>query len=377
MGERSGGEGKRRREKKGRYSECGKKKVWWHSTFGAIEVEEPQLREGSRRLRPFAREAEIANRGCSLPLQRVLTDFGADIPFCQVPGKVKEHYGITIASSTIRRVTERHARVLHEEVELREAKFIAGSPAAIIAEMDGGMVPVVECHPEAVDKRKGKTLQWKEAKICLAHRHESADMAYGGTFSGGVDEAGRAFHQCAVAVGFDSGNPLHALGDGAQWIKDQIEEHFGAKGHYLVDFYHVCDYLAAAAKVCSPEPVVWMQQQKDALKSNQSSAVLAALLPHIEPAIVEDQDAPVRKAYRYLQNRRQQLDYKGAIEKKLPIGSGEIESAHRYLVQQRLKRPGAWWTPDNVDYMLALRLARANRRWDDYWKHVQGEKCAA
>jgi hypothetical protein len=28
---------------------------------------------------------------------------------------------------------------------------------------------------------------------------------------------------------------------------------------------------------------------------------------------------------------------------RLPIGSGEIESAHRYVAQQRLKRPGAWW----------------------------------
>ncbi len=254
---------------------------------------------------------------------------------------------------------------------------MAGGTATVIAEMDGGMVPVVECDPEAVDKRKGKTLQWKEAKICLAHRHESTDMVYGGTFSGGVEEAGRAFHHCAVAVGFNSDNPLHAVGDGAQWITDQIEERFGAKGHYLVDFYHVCEYLAAAAKVCSAAPDAWMEQQKEALKSNRSSAVLAALLPHMEAHAVEDKDAPVRRAHRYLHNRRKQLDYKSAIEKKLPIGSGEIESAHRYLVQQRLKRPGAWWTPDNIDYMLALRLARANRRWNDYWKYGTEEKCVA
>lgn len=33
-----------------------------------------------------------------------------------------------------------------------------------------------------------------------------------------------------------------------------------------------------------------------------------------------------------------------AIARELPIiGSGEIESAHRYIARQRLKRPGAWW----------------------------------
>jgi hypothetical protein len=312
-----------------------------------------------------------------LPLQRVLTDFGADISFCQVPEKVKEHYGIDIAVGTIRRVTQRHARAFYEKAELREAQVMEAGETVIIAEMDGGMVPVVECDRQALDKRKGKTLQWKEARICLAHRHGSTDMAYGGTFSGGVDEAGREFHHCAVAAGFNSGSSLHAVGDGAPWITDQIEEYFGAKGHYLVDFYHVCDYLAAAATVCSPTPKVWIEQQKEALKSNQVSIVLAALLPYIEPAAIEDKDAPVRRAHRYLHNRRKQLDYKGAIEKKLPIGSGEIESAHRYIVQQRLKRPGTWWTLDNVDYMLALRLARANRRWNEYWKRGEKENLTA
>jgi hypothetical protein len=51
----------------------------------------------------------------------------------------------------------------------------------------------------------------------------------------------------------------------------------------------------------------------------------------------------------------------------LAIGSGEIESAHRYVIQERLKLSGAWWKATNADYMLALRVVRANKQWDDYW----------
>ena len=91
----------------------------------------------------------------------------------------------------------------------------------------------------------------------------------------------------------------------------------------------------------------------------------------------DNETAPVGRAHRDLHNRRKQLNYRDAIEKKLPIGSDEIESAHRYIVQQRLKRPGAWWTPDNIDCLLALRLARANRRWADYWRQFEGEKLDA
>jgi len=50
----------------------------------------------------------------------------------------------------------------------------------------------------------------------------------------------------------------------------------------------------------------------------------------------------------------------------LPIGSGEIESRHRHVIQARLKRAGAWWKEENAEKMLALRVARANCEWESY-----------
>ena len=91
----------------------------------------------------------------------------------------------------------------------------------------------------------------------------------------------------------------------------------------------------------------------------------------LEPDTVEPQNAPVRACYRYIKNRPHQLDYKAALDQGLPIGSGEIESAHRYIIQQRLKLPGAWWAPRNVDSMLALRIIRANNKWDEYWNQIR------
>ena len=76
---------------------------------------------------------------------------------------------------------------------------------------------------------------------------------------------------------------------------------------------------------------------------------------------------PVRACHRYLSHRTNQLDYKVAIKEGLPIGSGEIESAHRYVIEQRLKLSGAWWKVEHVDPMLRLRVVRANEEWEDYW----------
>jgi hypothetical protein len=55
------------------------------------------------------------------------------------------------------------------------------------------------------------------------------------------------------------------------------------------------------------------------------------------------------------------------LAKDLPIGSGEIESAHRYIAQQRLKLPGAWWRTAHADYKLALRITRKNGDWPPCW----------
>ncbi len=95
--------------------------------------------------------------------------------------------------------------------------------------------------------------------------------------------------------------------------------------------------------------------------------MLDQLSPYREPDDIADDHAPVRACHRYLSHRTDQLDYKTALEKGLPIGSGEIESAHRYVIQERLKLPGAWWKAENVDAMLALRVTRANEQWDAYW----------
>jgi hypothetical protein len=333
---------------------------------------EPQYRNQTKRIRPFVQSAEVSNRGCSIALQRVVTDFGADQAFAKVMDKLVEHYGIVLGESTIRRITEEHARKIFEMAQgpANPSEPPPRSATQIIVEMDGGMVPIVEPDATQSDQRKGKSLLWKEAKICLAHAEGSKSPSYGGTLQGDVETAGSKLLECANSAGFDSKTYVHGVGDGAPWIADQVEDQFGSQGHYLLDFFHVCEYLSAAGKAIHTEAAsqdAWIDEQKVRLKTGRSKEFLQALLPHLEDAQVTDANAPVRQCHRYLSNRQEQLDYPEAAARELPIGSGEIESAHRYIVQQRLKLPGAWWRAANAEHMLALRLNRANGQWGAYW----------
>lgn len=286
--------------------------------------------------------------------------------------KLVEHYGIVIGQSTIRHTTLTHARRIVEQ----SRGMPQGLPnkiapqQTIIAQTDGSMVPTVQSKADASDKRRNKSVQWSEAKLSLAHAQGSKEMTYAATLTGDVDKAGKQLRGCAKRAGFGAGHRVHALGDGAPWIATQVKQSFGAQGTYLLDFYHVCDYLSAAAQAIEPEPAgqkAWMEQQKHRLKTQGHNALLNELQAHLEPPQTEEDQAPVRKCYRYLSQRQDQLGYESAIEQGLPIGSGEIESAHRYIIQKRLKLPGAWWTAANAENMLALRVNRANKEWNGYW----------
>ena len=116
------------------------------------------------------------------------------------------------------------------------------------------MIPVVEPGADQKDKRKGKTLSWREAKISLAHAKGSRTPVYGGGIERGVEAAGRQLLACAVRAGFGADSRVHAVGDGVPWIVGQIEERFGAQGSYLIDFYHVREYLSQAGKATSAYP---------------------------------------------------------------------------------------------------------------------------
>ncbi len=328
-------------------------------------------------IRPFSMAVQVKCRGYSQILQRRITDFGADVSFGKVSEKLREHYGITVPDSSARNITEKHAKAIREkETLVTEIPEHAGQEC-IIAGMDGTMVPIVDTtdkindNGKPIDRRKTRTVGWKEARLALSHPKDSVTPIFGATL-GDTEEAGDHLAHCAIHCGLGQQTNVHCFGDGAPWIADQVDRIFETQAEFLIDFYHLCDYLAAASKRCAPDdPSGWLEEMKQLMKENRESEVMQALKPFIEADSVKDKDAPVRTCHRYIMNRPGQFNYKGALEANLPIGSGEVESAHRYVIQDRLKIAGAWWKEANAQNMLALRTLRANGDWDTYWNDIK------
>ena len=317
-------------------------------------------------MRVFCQRAKVKHKGYSGPLQRVLTDFGADESFVGATKKVREHYGTEVPASGVRQQTLAHAKAIGG-VELDVPKAAVNT---LITEMDGCMLPIVQPTCEAgVDRRKGKQLFWREARLCCARSKDVVDCLYGATF-GSVNLAGLLWRQTACLAGLGPQTRIHGLGDGAPWIVSTFQEQFGcgpeAKATYTIDFHHVSDYLAAAALAVAPERNKdWLHEQQGYLLQNGVEQVLSTLESKLENT--QQKDAPVRSAHGYISERKGYMDYAAAKVAELPIGSGEVESGHKHVLQKRLKIAGAWWREPNAEAVLQLRTARANKLWDKYW----------
>ena len=255
-------------------------------------------------------------RSCSLPLQRRIVDFAADVPFHDVPKKLKEHYGVEICIEVIRQITLEHASAMTGFGDLEKTMPEQGGVPQLIAAADGGMVPIVEIDNQAKgDKRKTRKVLWKEARLCLSRNMRKIAAVFRATLKS-TDELGDLWFLSALTAGMGPKTAIHCLGDGAPWIKDQAERVFGGKATYLTDFYHVSEYLAAAGADCSLDAKKWLKEQQTRLREGNLYLVLQELEKHLYGK--EQPKESVQACYRYLTNRLTQLDYLGAILKELP-----------------------------------------------------------
>lgn len=331
------------------------------------------LRVGSRTVRPLFEQLGIKHRGYSKHLQRMIVDFGAESSFAKSSERLRLHHQIGVSVSCIRKITLEHAcaiRHLQHRPSNHGALPVQGAEI-IVTEMDGSMIPIVECKSGTQgDRRKSRHCHWQEVRLCAARVHGQSSAFYGVSGGDNVAEAGTQWANTVTKANWGLNTQLHVVCDGASWIHEQCDQCLGKQATFLLDFYHACDYLAAAAQTASTHKR-WFEVQKNRLKTNHPERVLAALEPYLETEATEPSNEPVRAAYRYLGNRMDQLDYQSAIERGLPIGSGMIEGGHRHVLQNRLKLSGAWWIKQNAIDMANLRVCRANNEEIQYWQNLK------
>jgi len=147
----------------------------------------------------------------------------------------------------------------------------------------------------------------------------------------------------------------------------------GAEITIVLDIVHALEYLWRAAyafhKDGTPEAESWVEHQLVKLLGGASGGVIAKSLRLMAKSHGLDATAarPVEKAASYLVKHTRLLHYDRALTDGLPIATGVIEGACRYLVQDRMGRTGARWSLTGAEAILRLRALRTSGDFDDYW----------
>jgi len=290
-----------------------------------------------------------------------MTDFGIEESFSAAVVRMKEHHGVTLNVSSIRKITEFHAERAQElgTMFVQEKRPVK----QMTLEMDGEMVPLVE-YSESSDRRKNKKLLWAELRVGAAQRHGEIDWKYAASFKN-ADHLGDKMRMTMEKMGMNEQTDVHGISDGATWIPEQGERIAGAKYTHLIDLYHLCEYLAGAVEGWSTDPKVEVGRLKKCFENGDVTEALRKLKKQYRKLPKHE---GLRICIQYIENRPGQFEYKKAKQLGLPVGSGKIESTHRSLIQKRLKKPGTWWIRDNATKMADLRVARANKCWDILWQ---------
>jgi hypothetical protein len=142
----------------------------------------------------------------------------------------------------------------------------------------------------------------------------------------------------------------------------------------VIDFIHVLEYLWKAAwsfyDKGEPAAEEWVADQARKVLHGKARQVAAAIRRRAttygySPAERSGAD----ECARYLENKKDYLDYATALKKGWPIATGIIEGACRSIVKDRMDITGARWGLEGAEAILKLRALIASGDFDDYWHY--------
>jgi len=166
---------------------------------------------------------------------------------------------------------------------------------------------------------------------------------------------------------------LCVVADGAQWIWNRVKELFPT-AREILDFYHCSGYIhdvASSQYMDNPlQAMEWVEGTMARLFCGEGDKVISEL-EQMKPRDIPTKSV-IDRCCGYLKKHLERIDYGSHRKGGYPIGSGGIESAHRFICHARLKRSGAWWYVENSNRMLALRCADYNGTFERvFQRYVQ------
>jgi hypothetical protein len=298
--------------------------------------------------------------------EEMLVRLASWMPFEQARELLRDLLGMQVSKATARRATlatgeaalavcEAEQERLQQEAPQAPAgadKQAMSGDGAFVHLVGGEWVEVktLTIGEVARTKRGEVRMQQISSFSRLADAERFAEAALVETHRRGLE---RAAEVCAVQ-------------DGAEWLQGLVDYH-RADAVRILDFAHaasaVSDIGEAVRAAGGRLPATWLEGVLHRLKHQGPQRVLT----HLARLTARYPSEASQEKLSYVQKRETHMQYPTYQQAGWPIGSGNVESANKVVVEARLKGAGMRWGRQNVNPMLVLRNAVCNRQWHETW----------
>lgn len=233
----------------------------------------------------------------------------------------------------------------------------------------------------------GKTV-WKEVKVGVITRLKQRMNRTGETVTqlvqrklvavlGDVSMLAIRLNLESQKQRIDQASTVVWLSDGGKWLWNIYQTYF-AELIGILDFYHAVQNLwkGAAAWLDGRTKTAkdWFTSARHDVRHGKLQLVLDKLKKPLDQHVIDPKLSPehykiVVNAHNYLTQHLQHMLYDQFKQQNIPIGSGFVESACKWLIQQRFKCVGMRWSDQGFSNLLHLRLLWVNARWDSFFQH--------
>lgn len=323
----------------------------------------------------------------SVELKQVGCALAVFVPFETAVALLKRLSALSLSPSTLWHWVQEAGQSAMQRLQQELEQLTAGQPPAaepldektaaqpLLIGADGVMVPF---RPEN-GKPKGRTV-WREVKVAILARLGRRTTRAGEQVThlerrrlvavlGDTEALRPRLWLESMRQGICQAKVVVWLSDGGRGLWNLFTHHFAQYAIGILDFYHAAQNLWKGAAAWldgrTTKARAWFDTMRHCLRHGKSNRVLDELLAAMQvPGLPASARETLRQVYVYLQTHREHIDYEKFKELGLPLGSGLVESACKWLIQQRFKGVGMRWGEDGFNHLLHLRLAWVNGRFE-------------
>ena len=223
---------------------------------------------------------------------------------------------------------------------------------------------------------EAKPTRWREIKVGIVAR--LGHRANGDSYlvhrrlvahRGPIEDFAPRLWLESLRQGIKQARSVAWFSDGDRGYWGVYADRFAGYATGILDFYHAAQNLWKGTRSWldgrTRSAKDWFSKTRRALRKGHREAVFAELeLALAVVGLPKRAHKSLTKVYQYLKRHEAHIDYARFEDLGLPLGSGMVESACKWLLQQRFKGVGMRWSEDGFDHLLHLRLAWVNGRFE-------------